>query len=435
MHKRIEDGKIYHGEWQEGSVIQQKLDGPIGDGSIDYPNGDRFEGYFHLSFAHINGPAFMAEGTYRFANGDRIEHCWINGNDALYGVYETLHADGSRSFAMWCGGRKQGFEVVPTGDSLAAREYRDGEAVGSQQASSYTFTPSDDACNQLEVVLSNGERVVYRFDYNNAEPTLRCQLYTLDGDWIEYNAYSEMHNMRPWDGRFIYHRFKDGMKLDDHWKNGQPEGKQDWEHDDEGARKISLTDPYGSGYQYNALVWPDGHIRLGYSFNYVGDVVDDRPEGHGELFDRAGRRYEGGFHEGLCHGHGVYTFPAIGLRQEGEWVNGVYQNPDTPKSPVMLHIRWWHEHCSPGGTTPDPAKEWTLEAKPGELDLPVHTCGVRIEAVNAESILLSKHSMYPHTLGPGQSARFCDEVEGREWSDGCVYDSDEYTIEIDWVTK
>ena len=42
MYKRNEDGKKYHGNWQDGSVIQQKLDGPIGEGSIDYPNGDRF---------------------------------------------------------------------------------------------------------------------------------------------------------------------------------------------------------------------------------------------------------------------------------------------------------------------------------------------------------------------------------------------------------
>lgn len=432
MHKRNEDGKKYHGDWQEGSVIQQKLDGPIGDGSIDYPNGDRFEGYFHLSFAHINGPAYMADGNYTFANGDWIENCWIDGNDRLCGVYETLHADGTRSFAMWYCGQKQGFEAVPTGDSLAAREYRDGEAVASQQASHYTFTPSDDGCNQLEVELSNGDRVVYRFDYNNAEPTLRCRLYTLDGDWIEYNAYSEMYNGQPWDGWFIYHRAKDGMKLDGHWKNGQPEGEQAWEHDDEGARKVSLADPYGSGYQYNALVWPDGHIRLGYSYNYVGDVVDDKPEGHGELFDHAGRRYEGEFHEGLCHGHGVYTFEKAGIRQSGRWEQGHFLDEQKPETPVMLKVHWRHNHCSPAGEFLKGEEEWTIEAKTGPLDLPVHTCGITLEAIEPERIILTTYGNNARELNPGKTVGYLHEVEGREWSDGCVYESDEYTIEITW---
>ena len=35
MHKRNENGKKYHGDWQEGSVILQKLEGPVGQGSID----------------------------------------------------------------------------------------------------------------------------------------------------------------------------------------------------------------------------------------------------------------------------------------------------------------------------------------------------------------------------------------------------------------
>lgn len=433
MKKYNEDGKKYRGEWQSGSVIQQKLEGPVGKGSIDYPNGDRFEGFFHLSFAHINGPAYMADGCYTFANGDRIEHCWINPNDALHGVYETLHADGSRSFAMWYCGQKKGIELVPSGDSLAAREYRDGEKVDSQKAVSYTFTPDDDACNRLEVVLSNGIRVVQWFDYNNADPALRCKVYYDSGDWIECFAHADLMCLKPWDGYFTYHRTKDGMMLDDQWKNGKPEGKKEWEHDDEGARKVTLPSPYGGDNTYDALLWPDGHIRLGYSCNYFGQVKDDRPEGHGELYDSRGRRYVGEFHNGLCHGHGVYTFPNINLRQEGEWANGVYQNPNAPKKPVMLHIKWWHEHCSPGGSTPDPAKEWTLEAKLGELNLPVHTCGATIEAIDADGIILTEHGLHPETLTPGQSTRFYDEVEGREWSDGCVYDSDEYTMEITWI--
>ena len=48
---------IYKGNWQSGSTIRQVLEGPVGDGEVWYPNGDKFKGYFHLSFANINGPA------------------------------------------------------------------------------------------------------------------------------------------------------------------------------------------------------------------------------------------------------------------------------------------------------------------------------------------------------------------------------------------
>ena len=143
MHKRNEDGKRYHGDWQEGSVILQKLEGPVGDGSIDYPNGDRFEGYFHLSFAHINGPAYMGQGTYTFASGDRIEHCWINGRDRLQGVYETLHADGTRSIAMWHNGERTGIEIADNGKTCNYRER--GLLIHAYSQSyfnyGYTYTP------------------------------------------------------------------------------------------------------------------------------------------------------------------------------------------------------------------------------------------------------------------------------------------------------
>lgn len=101
---------IYKGLWQYGSTIKQELKGPIGDGQVTYPNGDRFNGYFHLSYASINGPAYAAEGRYTcnsynnyiyepytdvtvyFHNGDSIDH-WGGGLKLLkpYDGYLTLH--------------------------------------------------------------------------------------------------------------------------------------------------------------------------------------------------------------------------------------------------------------------------------------------------------------------------------------------------------
>lgn len=435
MHKRNEDSKFYHGEWQEGSVILQKLDGPVGNGIIEYPNGDRFEGYFHLSFAHINGPAYMAFGTYTFAGGDRIEQCWIDGNDKLKGVYETLHADGTRSIAMWYKGERTGIEIADNGKTCDYRER--GFLIHAYSQSDfnygYTYTPDGHGFNRLEVTLHDGMRLVHQFKDNGNDPDLFCELYYPDGDWMEYHGWNDLKEFRPWDGVFTYHRCADGMKKYDTWKKGAPQ-EPCWEHDEQGARRIHVElDPYGSPFGHDILLWPDGHTQWGYGFHYEGDQKDGLPEGKGVFHDDTGRRYEGEFHEGLCHGEGTYTFESAGIRQRGRWERGRFLGGQKPAGPVMLKVRWSHTHCSPSGEFPDGKEEWTIEATPGPLDLPVYTCGITLESIEPERIILTTYGQRPKTLTPGQTVGYLHEVEGREYSDGIVYESDEYSISITWL--
>ena len=435
MHKKNENGKIYHGEWQHGSVIQQILEGPVGDGSIDYPNGDRFEGYFHLSYAHLNGPAYMGQGTYTFANGDRIEECWINGVDALTGVYETLHPDGTRSIAMWYNGERVGMEVHVDKDECDYRErgflvhcYR-----GRNQFS-YTYTPGNYGFNQLEVTLHNGMRILHQYCDNNHEPDLLCKLYYPDGDWMEYRGWSHLKEFRPWNGGFTYHRAADCMTKYDSWEEGVAQERYDWEHDKEGARHIHVElDPYGHPFGHDILLWPDGYTQWGYGLHYEGDQKEGLPEGKGVFYDDSGRRYEGEFHEGLCHGEGSYTFEKAGIKQSGRWEQGHFLGQQKPAAPVMLKVHWSHTHCSPSGEYPDGKEEWTIEAKTGSIDLPVYTCGITIEAIEPERIIVTSYGTDPRELTPGKTVGYLDEVEGREYSDGCVYESDEYSIAITWI--
>lgn len=432
MHKRNEEGKIYHGSWQQGSVILQKLDGPIGEGSIDYPNGDRFEGCFHLSFAHTNGPAYMADGTYTFANGDRIAHCWINGKDALCGVYETLHADGSRSIAMWHNGQRVGIEIADDGKSCIYRERGFLTHSYSQLNFSYTFTEENHGFNRLEVTLYNGMRLVHQFKDNGNEPDLFCELYHPDGDWMEYRGWSQLKDFRPWEGVFTYHRMADGMKHYDTWKAGKPQEPDRWEHDPQGARRIHVElDPYGRPFGHDILLWPDGHTQWGYGYHYEGDLKDGLPEGHGVFHDDAGRRYEGEFHEGLCHGHGTYSFGDI--EQRGRWERGRFLDGKEPTVPITLKVNWRHMHCSPSGERLEGEEEWTIDAKAGELNLPEYTGGITVELIEPGQIILSTYGQRLKTLTPGKSVGYLHEVEGREWSDGCVYESDEYSITITWI--
>ena len=434
MYKQNEDGKVYHGNWQDGSAIQQKLDGPVGQGSIDYPNGDRFEGYFHLSFGHLNGPAYMAFGTYTFANGDSIEHCWIDAHDALCGVYETLHADGSRSIAMWHKGERAGIEIADNGKSCNYRERGFLTHSYSQLNFSYTFTEENHGFNRLEVTLYNGMRLVHRFRDNHNEPDLFCELYCPDGDWMEYRGWSQLKDFRPWEGVFTYHRMADGMKHYDTWKAGKPQKPDRWEHDPQGARRIHVAlDPYGRPFGHDILLWPDGHTQWGYGYHYEGDLREGLPEGHGVFHDDAGRRYEGEFHEGLCHGEGTYSFPSAGIEQTGRWERGHRLDGFSPATPASLKIHWQHNHCSPAGEFPQGEDEWTVEAKLGELDLPHYTDGLTIEAIEPGHIIVSCHGYDIRHLSPGQTVGYLREVEGREYSDGIVYESDEYSIKITWI--
>ena len=46
-------------------------------------------------------------------------------------------------------------------------------------------------------------------------------------------------------------------------------------------------------------------------------------------------------------------------------------------------------------------------------------------------ITLAHHGS-TYVLKPGKSLQFYAEIEGREWSDGCVYDYDNYSLTITW---
>lgn len=43
-----------------------------------------------------------------------------------------------------------------------------------------------------------------------------------------------------------------------------------------------------------------------------------------------------------------------------------------------------------------------------------------------------EHYDEKYTLTPGETVQFSYDIEGREWSDGCVYDGDTYTLKLTW---
>lgn len=436
MHKLNEDGKIYIGDWQWGDTILQRLEGPLGDGSISYPNGDHFAGFFHLSYAHINGPAYCARGRYKFVNGDVIEDCWINANDRLMGVYETHHPDGTTSIALWLNGIRWGLEVLP-GDKPVAREYENGTVVRTHEGFSYSFdNKHNDACYGLAVTLADGTEVVQRFFYGDNDPKPHCIVRYPNGDTFSHYG-DDVHLLRPWNGYGTYSRAADGKYIWCQWKEGEPvadASNSGWKYDDHGARRFTVQHtPYGKEKECECLIWPDGHIKWANEGLYDGPVVNDLPEGRGVFCDDAGRRYEGEFHEGYAHGQGLFTYPAAGIRQEGRWEKGLFQDPDAPAAPVRLQIHWHRNEWETGSKDKDEYRDFTVEAATGKLPISGWDCGVTVERITSSALTLSQRGKHTVELHPGESASFSDEIEGREWSDGCVFDGTNYDIKITWI--
>lgn len=97
---------------------------------------------------------------------------------------------------------------------------------------------------------------------------------------------------------------------------------------------------------------------------------------------------------------------------------------------VMLQARFGRRRWT---VYDDGETEWLtlcLPLAPG--DLPVDRFSAyRITEIAPERIVISGCGE-THILTPGASVTLSREVEGHEWSDGCVYDGNTYILTITW---
>ncbi len=163
------DKPQYLGGFQFEDRVRQELKGPIGDGEVWLPGGDHFKGYFHLNYACINGPAYAAEGRYTFANGDYIEHAWIETDSEfqrfqLTGLYRICTESGfNYCIAMFKGGRRYGVELqMPTRfcNSYVVRHWYDNvvKLSGPKEVVDHEIDESEgDDCMRLTLTLHDSE--------------------------------------------------------------------------------------------------------------------------------------------------------------------------------------------------------------------------------------------------------------------------------------
>lgn len=444
---------LYRGEWQFGDTILQRLEGPIGQGRVEYPNGDRFEGYFHLNYAGINGSAYCADGRYTFADGSYIEHAWITTSSRgdeyhLHGVFRIHHPDGPDSICMFIRHQRYGFELFLDKEQPYVQEWYADERLDSQWT--VLVYDIDDAskkdCLSLVMTLqgANGIYIVTqqggRYEANQYDsyyyvPSTKCSVSYPSGDSIDHFG-DALKNMKPYNGFLKNHHLESGVKRDEVWKNGEMEKAEEWERDYNASKRMELPNPMNASETVDAYVFKDGFIDYRSGWLYEGKTANDRPEGKGilkgkEFSSFEGWRYEGEFHDGLCHGMGKYDNDKLDIHQHGQFINGVFQEPNSADSPIRLHVKWGHSSWSISSQHPWEYEEYDIEAQLGKLDIRGFR-DVRIARIEKDLITLNDHNA-TYLLAPDKPLNLSCEIEGREWSDGCVYDGDDYSLDLTWL--
>lgn len=437
--KNQKNGIEYIGGFQLKDTILEQLQGPIGKGKVLYPNGDCFQGYFHLSFANISGPCYCAEGEYTFADGSRIEHAWIvTSSDLevmdLLGVYRIQHPGAPDTLTPFLRGKRDGIELI-LGEKLSAIEWYEGEKIQELAVSSYELEQLDENRCVLRIMLEDGSLIeqhsgkmeANRYDTEYFGPHLRGLYHRADGAILEYYCYA-LRGLQPYDG-YITIALPSGKEHQELWKKGElkksePERWSHWM-----GKDIELPDPLNPTWTTKAHIW-GSHIEYNRGeWVYDGAVAEDKPNGIGKLTGEDEIRYEGEFRDGYFHGYGVLTQPD--LVKEGYWENGVFQDPEAPAVPVKLHIRVVRSEWSVGGgDKPGEETKLELDAVPGNLPIPGFYW-IRVERATDKEIILSFNKR-AYKLTPGEKLHFSESYEGREWSDGCVYDGTDYSVTIKW---
>ena len=429
----MENEVKYYGEWQEGSVILEKLTGPIGDGCVEFPNGDSFEGVFYLSFACISGPCYAACGKYTFADGSYIDHAWINTSKelshfGLKGVYEIKNADGSARSITSFHINKHGIELLLSNPAEAI-EWYDGKEVQRYGVNNYSLERVDEDRCILDVSLSNGISVRMtggrlnknKYDRYYFETYLEGRIYYPDGNSFSSINYN-ICNLKPYDGWGTMH-FANGKcrseKYEGYNLNYAYEAK--W---DETAMVVKVL-PYPIHPEdfCEAETW-NTHIRYCKGGEYNGDTVDGMPHGKGVLTFYDGRRYEGEFANGRCNGIVVYSVEDAGIREERVWENGKIQDGQCN---ITLRYTWKSKEWSIGGKSDKTTREGTFVPQMGESIGLEGFRYLKIYNIKEEEITIGSCQLHK-----GESLYFENEVEDDEASDGTVWSGTDYSITIYW---
>lgn len=323
----------YYGEWSEASTISQKLAGPIGQGVAEWETGDRFEGYFHLSYACINGPCYVANGKYTFADGKYIDKAWIRTSDkpdefGLEGLFEIFDSNGERySITPFHYNVRHGVEYLASGKAI---EWYKGKKLAEYEVESFSFETFSDKTTELSIDLVGGIRVTMyggmlrSNDYGCVyDVGLEGAIKYTDGTTFNSIGY-DIRNLRPYNDKYGKRCYPNGKVFTESY-NGHELVSQEFCEWRESYAILLPNVPYPTDPHrcMSARVW-DGHILYYDGSTYDGQMQDSQPHGKGifRINNSDNVCYEGTFSEGRCHGKIIKTTNNPADTTECEWEGG-----------------------------------------------------------------------------------------------------------------
>lgn len=293
-----------------------------GIGACFFNNGNRYCGYF-------NNDKFYGAGTYYFKNGNILHGYWkndmANGQCRVYfpdGTFEdryyednkyvkkywfdsnTINRPLSESKTAVASTSDATKKVTPTVTKQTTSPIKPTVSKTTQtvnkstvatsttkpatvsKPTTSTSTTKSSTSNNADIKLSDGSRYVGKVDYNG-KPHGFGSLYFTNGDTY-YGDF--VHGIREGTGSLYS---KDDTVYQGEFKNNQKNG-------------------------HGTCKWSNGD-------SYVGNYVNDCREGYGEYTFANGSKYIGEYKQSKRHGKGKFYNAYGRLEQEGNWINGVFE--------------------------------------------------------------------------------------------------------------
>ncbi len=273
-----------------------------GKGTIRWDNGDVYEGDWEADKR-------SGKGTYRWANGNLYEGEFVNGKRTGQGVFSWGPGkwEKDRYEGEFQDGMRQGQGAYYYGDGTVYRgQWEQGKKHGQGV---YTYSSGNCYDGQWKQDKRHGQG---KYIYSDGS------WYT--GEWAEDTLIRQSPAVTP--GAAATKSQPTASLPKREMRSEREIGSLEYEDGSVYKGEILEDQPDG----YGEMVYADGSI-------YHGDWVNGSREGQGVYTSAEGDRYEGGFLADACSGRGKMVW-ADGSTYDGDWLNdqmegeGTYIYPD-----------------------------------------------------------------------------------------------------------
>jgi hypothetical protein len=307
------------------------------NGSITYPNGDRYEStykdgkqvgqgtYYSLAENQFKGDKYVGEfkdnkfhgqGTYTFANGRKYTGEFKDGKQTGQGVF--TEANGNKFVGGFKDGKQDGKGTFTwaNGNKLVG-EWQDGKYNGQgvfteANGNKYLGEFKDEKYNgQGTLTFPNGNKYVGEFKDGKQNG---------QGTFTFASGSKYVGEFR--DGK------RDGQGTWD-WVNGDKfvgQHKGDKYHG-QGTLTYAKGDKYVGEFKDNKY-HGQGTLTFISGTEYIGEFKDSKYNGKGSLTFSSGNKYVGEFKDGKENGQGTFTYPN-GNKYIGEFKDGMQNGSGT----------------------------------------------------------------------------------------------------------